>query len=187
MKNIIESPYQNWQNIYSNLDSEIRKEIDFFRENFTTPEHYDEYQLRVIKRTRVYPKNGDVFLFQPRDQVYFYGMVINAEVSSEYVNGVYVVMLFKDKTSNINEDCFVPNYDNLLVPPLLITRQYWTKGYFYNVFSFEHISPPSYGFYHEGWGKVIDEYYHELSDIPVLLGKAGINTNIGVAWEVNKN
>ena len=92
-------------------------------------------QLHVIKRKRKIEINvGDIFVLQPRENLYFYGKVIktNIQVSDErsFLYGKQTVMIFKCKSNDMGIDSFRPNYDDLLIQPSIVDRSYWTQGYF---------------------------------------------------------
>ena len=96
-------------------------------------------------------------------------------------------MLFKSKTNSLDEINFVPDYNNLLLPPFVATRLYWTKGFFYNVGHLDEVNYNiSYAFYDVYWNITVDEYDQKINYVPDYLSVSGVMTDIGVAYEVNK-
>ena len=75
---------------------------------------------------------------------------------------------------------------DLLIPPEIVGKEYWTRGYFYNVDHVEQISIPDYGFYDIGKSRICDEYGNKMSHNPSLLGTYSVATDIGVARMVNQ-
>ena len=54
-----------WDELYNSLPSEKKNRIDKIEEN-----GIDSYQLKVIKRKRIYPEIGDVCLFADRIAIF---------------------------------------------------------------------------------------------------------------------
>ena len=98
---------------------------------------FNYYQLKTIKRKRSEINKGDVFVLSPREGIYFYGKVLDAKIKHpirrEYSSDLYVVFIFKCKTKNISIDDFKPNYNELLIGPVIVDKGYWTLGLFYTV------------------------------------------------------
>ncbi|MCM1529706.1 MAG: Imm26 family immunity protein [Alistipes sp.] len=177
-----------WKKRYEKLSDSVKKELDNETEFFHNGGYgkINGHQLRVIKRTRKYPQKGDVFVFSPRDEVYFYGIVANSDVTNHNGDGMYVVMLFKNKTKSLDNISFVPDFHNLITNPLIVTRLYWTKGYFYNVMHIDELKVNiTYGFYHTGWDEITDEYDNKLENEPQYIGISGVSTDVGVAYDIN--
>lgn len=184
-ENIVSS---KWKKRYEKLPDSVKKELDketdfFHNGGYKTP---NSHQLRIIKRARKYPQKGDVFVFSPRDGIYFYGIVANSDVTNHNGDGMYVIMLFKDKTKSLDNISFVPDFHNLITNPLIVTRLYWTKGYFYNVMHIEELQIDiTYGFYHIGWDAIVDEYDNILEKEPQYIGISGVSTDVGIAYDIN--
>lgn len=171
---------------YNLLPEELRNEVIEALE-LPYPEFVKKYQLRKIKRSYKLPVKGDVFVFQPREGIYFYGIVINDNITNHNGKDQLAVMLFKDKTRKLTDINFCPNYANLLIPPLLITRLYWTTGMFYTVSHIENLEVGiTYGFYNMMYHTIVDEYGNKLSEEPEWLGVSGLCTDTGVASYVNR-
>ena len=173
---------ERYQKLPDGLRNEVLEVLDLPYSDFVK-----KYQLHKIKRSYKVPQKGDVFLLQPRENVFFFGLVINDNVSNYNGGEQFVVMIFKDKTNSVKETIFLPNYDNLLIPPLLITRLYWTTGMFYNVGHISELNVDvTYGFYNQLYDKITDEYGHRLLKEPKWLGPSGLCTDTGVASYVNR-
>lgn len=183
LKNMNDNPLsRKWKDRYSKLPEHTQKELDEF-----DSKGYKEYQLKVIKRTRTVPKRGDVFFVNPKENKYFVGVVINDNVNNINGNELFVVLVLKNKVKSIDDKDFEIDFDNLLIEPTIVGKEYWTRGYFYNCGVFiENLPNFDYGFYSIGKGKYFDEFGHVLSYIPKFLGIFGVSTIIGIAYKVNK-
>ena len=177
-----------WKKRYESQPEEIKRELDDLSEAFDDYKVFKEkYQLKVIKRTRKLAKKGDIFVFSPREGIYFYGLVVKDDLKSDEEYNWYVIMLFKSKTNSLNDINFIPYYNDLLLPPLIVTRLYWTKGFFYNVGHLDEVNYNiSYGFYDVYWNITVDEYDQKINYVPDYITSAGVMTDIGIAYEVNK-
>ena len=177
-----------WKKRYESQAEEIKRELDDLSEAFDDYKVFKEkYQLKVIKRTRKLAKKGDIFVFSPREGIYFYGLVVKDDLKSDEEYNWYVIMLFKSKTNSLNDINFIPYYNDLLLPPLIVTRLYWTKGFFYNVGHLDEVNYNiSYGFYDVYWNITVDEYDQKINYVPDYITSAGVMTDIGIAYEVNK-
>ena len=177
-----------WKKRYESQPEEIKRELDDLSEAFDDYKVFKEkYQLKVIKRTRKLAEKGDIFVFSPREGIYFYGLVVKDDLKSDEEYNWYVIMLFKNKTNSLDKINFVPDYNELLIPPLVVTRLYWTKGFFYNVGHLDNVNiTTTYGFYSAYWNIIEDEYHNKIIEKPHYLGLAGIATDIGVAYDVNR-
>ena len=177
-----------WKKRYESQPEEIKRELDDLSEAFDDYKVFKEkYQLKVIKRTRKLAKKGDIFVFSPREGIYFYGLVVKDDVKSDSEYNWYVIMLFKSKTNSLNDINFIPYYNDLLLPTLIVTRLYWTKGFFYNVGHLDEVNYNiSYGFYDVYWNITVDEYDQKINYVPDYITSAGVMTDIGIAYEVNK-
>ena len=69
-----------------------------------------ECQLRLIKRTKPVLQDGDVFILNPRENIYFYGKVLNARINhinnNTFVDGKNLVFIFRNKTNKPTIDNF---------------------------------------------------------------------------------
>ena len=89
--------------------------------------------LKVIKRTRREKKDGAIFLCTVNGTVYYYGKILQAKIehkTDNWINGSILVCIFREKTTEKNLKNFRGNYSDLLVPPSIVTSQYWSSGWF---------------------------------------------------------
>ena len=152
-----------------------------------------DYQLRVIKRSRKKPQEGDVFLLSPREGVYFYGRVLKANIDNiqndTFISGQYSILLFKNKTKTPDISSYAPDYNELLLKPCIVSSGYWTRGFFFTIAN-DPINAQGkgldYGFYSIGKGKYMNESGHELDRQPAILGTYGISTLTGIARQIEQ-
>lgn len=178
--------FKEWKERYDLQDEEIKKELDELKEALTSGKT-NRFQLIKIKRSYKLPEKGDIFVFQPRENIFFYGLVLNAHINNLQGDDMYVVALFQTKTYSIETYGFQLDYSKLLLSPLMIDRCYWTKGLFYTVNHIDDIGyPPSYGFYKIARSNPFwNEYDDPLDKRPEYLS-IGAQTTVGIAYKVNK-
>ena len=79
-----------WKARYDKLPDEIKVKLDALADA-----DFNEYQLKVIKRKRVYPEIGDIFRICPCGNVEYYGIVVNNHVNNNNGENLIVVFIFK--------------------------------------------------------------------------------------------
>lgn len=173
---------RKWKDRYNNLPGYIQKELDELKSK-----SYKDYQLNVIKRTRTIPKRGDVFFVNPKENKYFVGVVIRDSVNNINGTDLYVVLILKNKVKSIDVKDFEMDFNNLLIEPCIVGKEYWTRGYFYNCGRVvENLPNINYGFYNIGGCEYLDEFGNSLHNVPKEFGTYGVSTIIGVAYKINK-
>lgn len=148
---------------------------------------YNKYQLNLIKRKRPNIEKGDIFLINPFDDIYFYGLVLNTDVSNINGDNFYVICIFKNYTYNFTTDEDIPAFseDNLLLKPCIVTKTYWNKGYFYNLNKKKELQTDfDFGFYRIGEDEYVNEYGISVNHIPSYVSAFGIMTMMGIAYEL---
>lgn len=182
LKNINNNIVANrWKQRYAEQPTDIKVKLDRLDEV-----GLEEYQLKVIKRKRLYPQIGDLFKICPREDIILYGVVINNHINNINGEDLLLVLIFKNVDVKTILQEGVKN-KHLLIPPQIIGKEYWTRGYFYNIDSVDSISNvESYGFYSVGKGKIFDEYGNVLGFEPKILGTFGVATISGVARKINQ-
>ena len=180
----------SWKMLYSEQPAEVKARLDAIDK--MNPK---DYQLRVIKKTKPEMKDGDVFVLSPRENVYFYGKVLKANINhinnDTFVQGNNLVFIFKNKTGSRTIDDFNPDYSQLLIRPTIVDNSYWTKGLFFNVGNIpllKHEKEMDYGFlkigiksnmYCKEDGTVLDKK-------PEILGVLGVSTISGISTKVEQ-
>ncbi|MCU9533312.1 Imm51 family immunity protein [Streptococcus sp. CSL10205-OR2] len=175
---------------YLKLDKETQRKIDDFYDNKSS-----KHQLQVIEKSKISPQTGDVFLFSPRKGLYFYGKVLLANIHrvdfDPFAESSHLVVLFKNRVTDLNMSNYQPDYDNLLIPPAIVPVDYWKRGYFYtltNIPLTEEERTLDIGFYSISFRgnyfcKVTGE---KMEREPQILGIDGITTLTGIATNVER-
>lgn len=163
---------------YEEQPEYVKKKIDALKKM-----DIKDYQLKVIKRTRKYPNKGDVFLVEPKEGLYFYGLVVNNHVNNIQGEDLLVIMIFRNRANGLTDKSFKPDYNNLLIRPCMVGKEYWTRGYFHTIDNIEY-DKSDYGFYSISKNKFFNEYEEELYKEPKLLGLWGVSTILGIAVKI---
>ena len=177
---------KQWNERMEKLPDDVREAVQAFCNQ--GPAKGENF--KVIKRTRRQPNDGDIFVCTINGTVYYYGKILKACIvnpSDEWINGCILACLFRDKTTVKNLDNYKGSYDNLLLTPFIVTKQYWTGGWFEtigNVPLDERDFSLDYGFYEAyGFGPM-GGFYKETGEgmdhIPKYMSSLGIETLIGV-------
>ena len=174
-------------NIISNRWKErVEKLPDIIKEKLDNLDVSD-CQLQVIKRKRIYPEIGDIFQVNPKGDLFYYGLVVNNHINNINGEELLLILIFKEWVDIKESISRGVNYNELLIPPQIVGKEYWTRGYFYNV---EHYNKKIYidncGFYSIGKGKFFDEYGNEITNEPQLLGTYGVTTINGIAGKITQ-
>lgn len=180
-KNINDNIISNkWNARYAKLSDDTKKKLDIFKENIS-----DDIQLQIIKRSREYPKIGDIFKINPKDNIFLYGIVVNNHINN--INGDELIMILIFKEGIDIKGCIKNGVscDDLFLPPQIVGKEYWTRGFFYNIEHYnDTICIDNYGFYSVGKRKIYDEFGNELNEEPQLLGVFGVATIKGIAYKI---
>ena len=174
---------QQWKKRYEEQPDEIKKKLDNLAQ-----QDIKSYQLKVIKRSRKYPKIGDIFQVQPNESITLYGIVINNHVNNRSGTDFLVIFIFNP---SVDADFLLSSSTieshQLLFTPLIVDKGYWTRGYFHTVYHTEKIKNiPSYSFYDIFDEQYIDEYERPVKGQSSLVGSCGVCTISGVASRINK-
>ena len=171
---------RRWKTKYEQCSQAVRDKLDKLDEMYI-----NEYQLMVIKRKRIYPDIGDIFKICPRENIECYGIVVNNHVNNKNGDDFIVIFVFK---SDVDIEQSVKKgirKEDLLIDPEIVGKEYWTRGYFFNVGHIES-KVNNYGFYSIGKRKFFDEYGNDIQEEPSILGTYGVATISGVAYSINQ-
>ena len=81
-----------WRERYGKLPDDIKAKLDALADA-----DFREYQLKVIKRKRIYPEIGDIFKICPCEDVEYYGIAVNNHVNNNNGEDLIVVLIFKSE------------------------------------------------------------------------------------------
>jgi hypothetical protein len=173
---------EKWEKRYNALSPEAQRQIDAINQM-----HWREYQLKPIKRTKEYPDEGDRFVLNPLENVYFVGIVIKNRIHSILGEDLLTVFIFRNVYRSLSEIPPVIQVDKLLIPPAVVGWEYWTRGYFSKIQSeIRRKKPTTYGFYRIISGKYVNESREQLVRKPKEIGIFGVATITGIASEIRK-
>lgn len=154
-----------------------------------------ENQLKVIKKKRPKLSKGDLFLLNLFGDVYFYGVVLNTDINDPvYGENLIAVCITKHFIKSLDSDKFPQDIgsDDILVKPSIVSKAYWTKGYFYNTgYNVSEHLHLDYGFYDGCRACYVTEYGEKLGKEPQIASNFVLQTMIGIAsdlcYELAKN
>lgn len=144
-------------------------------------------ELIFIQRKRPKLKAGDVFVVQPRENLFLYGLILNICSTPDCKNKI-VACIFRNITHEKTMANFKADFHNLLLPPLCLFKEPWTSGYFYNIgyVDLETIQVPTYAFYHTATESIVTEDGKEVYTMPELMGIAPIGGIGSVAMKITQ-
>lgn len=173
---------KQWKERYNEQPQSVKEKLDELDNA-----QIAEYQLKVIKRKRIYPQVGDIFKLNPRENIFFNGVVLNNHINNINGDDLILILIFREGINIKKRISNKVREDELLLPPQIVGKEYWTRGYFYNIDHYdEKIKIDNYGFYSIGKGKFFNEYGEEIVEKPQLLGTFGVSTVYGIAMEINQ-
>lgn len=91
-------------------------------------------ELEVLKPSRKKPQVGDVFVFRPQGRDYYFGRVIRTDARIVSFQNCILIYLYSVSTALPSQDR-IPSLalDKLLLPPIIINRLPWSRGYFMTI------------------------------------------------------
>ena len=87
--------------------------------------------LIAMKKSSKKPEEGDVFILQPIDGIFYYGKVIKTNLISvdSFINGMTLIFIYQ----SCSIDKVIPHgleNEEFLISPIIVNNQPWQKGYF---------------------------------------------------------
>ncbi len=67
--------HKKWEEQYNAQPPAVKEKLDKLRNM-----NPNDYQLKVIKKKRTMPMDGDIFVLSPQEGIYFYGKVLKANI-----------------------------------------------------------------------------------------------------------
>ena len=143
------------------------------------------YQPKLIKRKRPKLCRGDVFVMNLFEDIYFYGVVLNTGIDDSFMGTNLVsVCILKKYSKGMTEFLKVESLKtkDILIRPSIISRAYWSNGFFYN--TGENINGSidiDYGFYSNPEKAYVDEYGTKLDSPPEIKNFFALTTMTGIS------
>lgn len=81
-----------WKKRYQNFSPDIQYKLDALYNASSK-----EYQFNVIKKSRKHPSKGDVFIINPTEDLFLYGVVLNSDINNICGNDLYVIIILKNR------------------------------------------------------------------------------------------
>lgn len=147
-------------------------------------------ELIEMNPSRKKPKEGDIFVIQPKENVYFYGKVIRTNLPSTngMIRGWNLIYIYRRPIKQI----ILPDFldpKQLLIPPQIVNNQGWLKGYFQTIgnvpVTLKDISQ-DYGFLDHITKKYVDEEGRFLSHKPSTYTDYGLGSYGIVGYDVQE-
>ena len=143
------------------------------------------YQPKLIKRKRPKLCRGDVFVMNLFEGIYFYGVVLNTGIDDSFMGTNLVsVCILKKYSKGMTEFLKVESLkaEDILIGPSIISRAYWSNGFFYN--TGENINGSidiDYGFYSNPEKAYVDEYGTKFDSPPEIKNFFALTTMTGIS------
>lgn len=143
------------------------------------------YQPKLIKRKRPKLCRGDVFVMNLFEDIYFYGVVLNTGIDDSFMGTNLVsVCILKKYSKGMTEFLKVESLKtkDILIRPSIISRAYWSNGFFYN--TGENINGSidiDYGFYSNPEKAYVDEYGTKFDSPPEIKNFFALTTMTGIS------
>ena len=171
-----------WEKRYKSFSSDIQYKLD---ELYNASSK--EYQFNVVKKSRKHSTRGDVFVINPINDLFLYGVVLNSNINNICGDDLYVIIILKERAEINKKKEIRLITDNILVGPCIVGKEYWTKGFFGRTdINIQDIPQFSYGFYYIGKSKYVNEFGNEIFEKPDMVESFGVATITGIAYKVRK-
>ncbi len=117
--------------------------------------------LDVLRKTRTEPTPGDLFAVKVKGRGYFCGAVVKTGVNAGFGGNIGILVYIYGKEYREKE--MAPpalNRKDLLIPPLMVNRQPWTKGFFERMGHIEisELAPYDFHCFRNVRNQIVNEY-----------------------------
>lgn len=147
-------------------------------------------ELIKMKSSRKKPVEGDIFILQPKENLFLYGKVIQANITSKipFMDEGHLVYIYKKQSNHkVIPDVLDPN--KLLFPPAVTNQLGWVKGYFETIgnqkVTTEELSI-NFGFWHDTSRTFYDLYGEVLKEEPSQWKGAGLTSYGGIGRAIHR-
>jgi hypothetical protein len=90
--------------------------------------------LEILKASRKKPQAGDIFVLKPTGYDFYFGRVIRTDARIVSFENCILIYVYNVASSEPNlEHLHKLKTDSLLLPPVIINRLPWSRGYFMTV------------------------------------------------------
>ena len=128
-----------------------------------------------------------MFIINPTEDLFLYGVVLNSNINNICGNDLYVIIILKNRVKSNQKAEIKLITNNILVGPCIVGKEYWTRGFFGRTdMTIKDIPQFNYGFYYIGKSKYVDEFGNEIFEKPDMVESFGVATITGIAYKVRK-
>lgn len=89
--------------------------------------------LELLKKSKKVLRSGDIFVLKPKGQDYYFGRVISTTADCGFGPPKAILIYIYNATSKDKNTIPELDKNDLLIPPTMINRLGWSRGYFENV------------------------------------------------------
>lgn len=145
--------------------------------------------LLEMKKSKKQPKEGDVFVLNPRKEVFCFGKVIMTNIVSRdsFVNGMNLIFIYDYFSPDENIPDNIESYNILLVE--VVNNQLWLKGFAKNI-AYSEVTENEINVDYAFWDMLKNEYVDLKGDsvdyIPKIKGTYGLGSYGIVGKEIQK-
>lgn len=144
--------------------------------------------MKVLTASRKALKPGDIFVFQILPDVYHYGRIVKTDQSIGSMEGNLLVYFYRT-TSSVKEQIPPLCRNDLLIPPQIINRLGWSRGYFETI-AHQELTPddmfPMHCFWDFAKRQYVDDARCILQERIEPCGDYGLGNHRTVDDEISK-
>ena len=141
------------------------------------------------KKSNKKPKEGDIFVLEPKIELFCFGKVImtNVESRDSFVNGMNLIFIYDYFSVNAIIPDDIENYKVLLVE--VVNHQLWIKGFAKNI-AFSEVSKKEittdYAFWDILKNTYVDIKGNPVNKVPQIKGMYGLGSYGVIGKEIHK-
>ena len=145
--------------------------------------------LLELKKSKKRPKEGDIFVLNPRKEVFCFGKVImtNVESRDSFVNGMNLIFIYDYFSVDGSIPDNIESYNILLVE--VVNNQLWIKGFAENI-AYSEVTEKEINADYAFWDMLKNEYVdikgNTVNVIPKIKGTYGLGSYGIVGKEIHK-
>ena len=169
-----------WDKRYDNLLPEIKEKLDLLEKSKPR-----EYLFKKKKNDKSYPDVGTVFEMVTPQNIIINGLVINNNINSILGRDLITIIIFKLSTEIASMEKMNICSEEILIPPMIITSELWTKGYAKNIGNIIYDLKVEYSFYDVITRKFFTDK-GEIDEKKGMTGIYGVSTVNGLSRQIQR-
>ena len=149
----------------------------------------NKINLEFLKKSKKHLRPGDIFVLKPKGHDFYFGRIISTMAQCGFGPPKAILIYIYNATSK--DKNIIPELDknNLLIPPTMVNRLGWSRGYFENV-SFKELTEDQVLKIHCFWrpsrGTYMNEKGVQLDGTCEPIGQYGLGNYRVVDIEISK-